>query len=220
MRVTRRPWPTRSSRPPSRSRRSVAPVDLVDRRFVADKGYHSNRDDGRVCDFIGRAQLRLGAGFVYGAFATGRVCARHCGAGRGVCQPCRRIRGCARETAAAAAGRATGTAQRRDALRDRPRCSTRPSARASQHLSKRLLVQVCGVDLGLLMRHLTGVGTPSAMPPGPCAAALLNRADRPPVQDGGAGGVKRRFVAHPRAPWSRPDLRRGMVRFDTPIRTT
>ena len=28
---------------------------------------------------------------------------------------------------------------------------------------KQLLVQVCGVNLGLLMRHLTGVGTPRSL---------------------------------------------------------
>ena len=42
---------------------------------------------------------------------------------------------------------------------------------------KRLLVQVCGVNLGLLIRHLTGVR--AAEPPGPRRGAS-RRADRPP----------------------------------------
>ena len=31
-------------------------------------------------------------------------------------------------------------------------------------MRKRLLIHVCGFNLGLLMRHLTGVGTPSESP--------------------------------------------------------
>ena len=36
-----------------------------------------------------------------------------------------------------------------------------PQSRAA--IVRRLLVQVCGVNLGLLMRHLTGVGTPRSL---------------------------------------------------------
>ena len=42
----------------------------------------------------------------------------------------------------------------------------RPSAATPirhPNILKRLLVQVCGVNLGLLMRHLTGVGTPRSL---------------------------------------------------------
>ena len=119
---------------------------------VADKGYHSN-ETIRVCGHR-RPQLRLGAGSRPAALEGPGG-----GAGRGVCQPAADSRR-ARETAAAAAGRATGTAQRAS-LRDR-QDAPRPSARASQIL-KRLLVQVCGVNLGSLMRHLTGVGTPRSL---------------------------------------------------------
>ena len=35
--------------------------------------------------------------------------------------------------------------------------------RGHPNILKRLLVQVCGVNLGLLMRHLTGVGTPRSL---------------------------------------------------------
>ena len=43
--------------------------------------------------------------------------------------------------------------------------------RGHPNILKRLLVQVCGVNLGLLMRHLTGVGTPRSLQGR--AAALL-----------------------------------------------
>ena len=35
--------------------------------------------------------------------------------------------------------------------------------RGHRHILKRLLVQVCGFNLGLLMRHLTGAGTPRSL---------------------------------------------------------
>ena len=50
--------------------------------------------------------------------------------------------------------------------------------RGHPNILKRLLVQVCGVNLGLLMRHLTGVGTPRSLP-GPRIGAG-GGADRPP----------------------------------------
>ena len=43
--------------------------------------------------------------------------------------------------------------------------------RGHPNILKRLLVRVCGVNLGLLMRHLTGVGTPRSLQGR--AAALL-----------------------------------------------
>ena len=43
--------------------------------------------------------------------------------------------------------------------------------RGHPHILKRLLVHVCGFNLGLLMRQLTGVGTPRSLQGG--AAALL-----------------------------------------------
>ena len=43
--------------------------------------------------------------------------------------------------------------------------------RGHPNILKRLLVQVCSVNLGLLMRHLTGVGTPRSLQG--CAAARL-----------------------------------------------
>ena len=39
----------------------------------------------------------------------------------------------------------------------------RVDLRGHPNILKRLLVQVCGVNLGLLMRHLTGVGTPRSL---------------------------------------------------------
>ena len=43
--------------------------------------------------------------------------------------------------------------------------------RGHPNILKRLLVHVCGANLGLLMRHLTGVGTPRSLQGG--AAAIL-----------------------------------------------
>ena len=81
----------------------------------------------------------------------------------------RRIRGAARAPALAAARRASGTAQR-PPLRDR-RDAPRASARGIPNILKRLLVHVCGFNLGLLMRQLTGVGTPRSLQ-GRAAAAF------------------------------------------------
>ena len=57
---------------------------------------------------------------------------------------------------------------------------------------KRLLVQVCGVNLGLLIRHLTGVR--AAEPPGPGRDAS-GRADRPPERLLGACAARLRSRA-------------------------
>ena len=91
---------------------------------VADKGYHSNET------MIGFAAIGVRS-YVSEPDRgrrhwKGQAAAR----GRGVCQPPADPRR-TRETAAAAAGRAGGTAQRAS-LRDRPD-APRPSARASQH---------------------------------------------------------------------------------------
>ena len=135
---------------------------------VADKGYHSNDDDGRVCGHR-RPQLRLGAGPRPTTLEGpgGR-------AGRGVCQPPADPRR-TRETAAAAAGRAGGTA-RRASLRDRPD-APRPSARASQHPET-------AARPGLRRQSRVAHAAPdgrrhAAEPPGPRGGAS-GRADRPP----------------------------------------
>ena len=119
---------------------------------VADKGYHSN--ETMVGCGHRRAQLRLGAGPRPAPLdgLGGR-------AGRGVCQPPADPRR-TRETAAAAAGRAAGTANAHLYETGRMR---RVHLRGHPNILKRLLVQVCGVNLGLLMRHLTGVGTPRSL---------------------------------------------------------
>ena len=99
-------------------------VEAVGAPGLVGQGISQQRDDGRVCGHR-RAQLRLGAGSRPAALEGPGG-----GAGRGVCQPAADPRR-AWETAAAAAGRATGTAQRAS-LRDR-QDAPRPSARASQH---------------------------------------------------------------------------------------
>ena len=56
------------------------------------------------------------------------------------------------------------------------------------NILKRVLVHVCGFNLGLLMRQLTGVGTPRSLQE-PCGGRLY-RADRPPGRiDGNVSGL-------------------------------
>ena len=74
--------------------------------------------------------------------------------------------------------------------------------RGHPNILKRLLVQVCGVNLGLLMRHLTGAGTPRSLQ-GRAAAlveALIGLLR-------GCWGRMRRFWALERH--DRPDSSRG-----------
>ena len=96
-----------------------------------------------------------------------------------------------RETAAAAAGRAGGTAQRAS-LRDRPD-APRPSARASQHLET-------AARPGLRRQSRVAHAAPdgrrhAAEPPGPRGGAS-GRADRPPERVLGASAA----LLGPRAP--------------------
>ena len=134
---------------------------------VADKGYHSN--ETRVgCAAIG-VRRRLGAGSRPAALEGPGG-----GAGRGVCQPAADPRR-ARETVAAAAGRAAGTAQRAS-LRDR-QDAPRPSARASQHPET-------AARPGLRRQSRVAHAAPdgrrhAAEPPGPRVGAG-GGADRPP----------------------------------------
>ena len=83
--------------------------------------------------------------------------------------------------------------------------------RGHPNILKRLLVQVCGVNLGLLMRHLTGVGTPRSLHGR--AAALL---DALIGLLRGCWGRVRRFWAPERH--DRPQFAVGWS-GDTPIRT-
>ena len=141
---------------------------------VADIGISQQRDDGRVCGHR-RAQLRLGAGSRPAALEGPGG-----GAGRGVCQPAADPRR-AWETAAAAAGRAAGTAQRAS-LRDR-QDAPRPSARASQHPET-------AARPGLRRQSRVAHAAPdgrghAAEPPGPRVGAG-GGADRPPERVLGA----------------------------------
>ena len=72
----------------------------------------------------------------------------------------RRIRG----------ARGTRLLRQRGELLERPNAHLYETARMRRvhprghpNILKRLLVHVCGVNLGLLMRHLTGVGTPRSL---------------------------------------------------------
>ena len=145
-----------------------------DRGGGGRQGISQQRDDGRVCGHR-RAQLRLGAGSRPAALEGPGG-----GAGRGVCQPAADPRR-AWETAAAAAGRATGTAQRAS-LRDR-QDAPRPSARASQHPET-------AARPGLRRQSRVAHAAPdgrghAAEPPGPRVGAA-GGADRPPERVLGA----------------------------------
>ena len=143
---------------------------------VADKGYHSNET------MVGFAAI--GVRSYVSEPDRGR---RHWkgpipggGAGRGVCQPAADPRR-AWETAAAAAGRAAGTAQRAS-LRDR-QDAPRPSARASQHPET-------AARPGLRRQSRVAHAAPdgrghAAEPPGPRVGAG-GGADRPPERVLGA----------------------------------
>ena len=79
--------------------------------------------------------------------------------------------------------------------------------RGHPNILKRLLVQVCGVNLGLLMRHLTGVGTPRSLQGRAVGAG--GGADRPPER---LLGRVRRFWAperhdRPDSSWDGPATR-------------
>ena len=79
------------------------------------------------------------------------------------------------------------------------------------NILKRVLVHVCGFNLGLLMRQLTGVGTPRSLQGR--AAAIGTRADRPP---GRAMGTWKAFLGRD-TPHSVRAV--GQRRRDTCIRT-
>ena len=64
--------------------------------------------------------------------------------------------------------------------------------RGHPNILKRVLVQVCGFNLGLLMRQLTGVGTPRTS--ASCCSSgtgrlSLGRRERPVVRGAPPGGV-------------------------------
>ena len=120
---------------------------------VADKGYHSNETMVALSG-PGAAQLRVGAG--PRAAPLARPTRRP---GRRVCQPA-----------------ADPEARGRRLLRQRGERLERPNAhlyetgrlrrvhlRGYANIRKRLLVHVCGFNLGLLLRRLTGVGTPRTL---------------------------------------------------------
>ena len=118
------------------------------------QGVSQQRDDGRLCRDRG-AELRVGAGS-----RAAQVEGQGGGARGGVCQ------------SAADSGRARG----RRLLRQRGELLERPNAhlyepgrmrrvhlRGHPNILKRVLVHVSGFNLGLLMRQLTGVGTPRSL---------------------------------------------------------
>ena len=191
MRATRRPWSTRSSRLPSRSRRSAR---RGSRRSWPTMGITVTRRWSGLRPSASAATSRSRTA----ADGTGR--ARRRPGGRGVCQPPADPRR-TRETAAAAAGELV---ERPNAHLYETGRMRRVHLRGHPNILKRLLVQVCGVNLGLLMRHLTGVGTPRSLQ-GRAAArlgALIGLLS-------GCWRRVRRFWAPERH--DRP-IRRGMVR--------
>ena len=121
---------------------------------VGDKGYHSNETMVRVCRDRG-AELRVGAGSRaahvegQGGRARGGVCQSAADSGR------------ARATAAAPSAASCWNGPTRISMR--PAGMRRVHLRGHPNILKRVLVHVCGFNLGLLMRQLTGVGTPRSL---------------------------------------------------------
>ena len=155
-----------------------------DRGGGGRQGISQQRDDGRVCGHGVRSYVSEPD--------RGR---RHWKGQDAVYANRRRIRG--------ARGKRL-LRQRGELLNGPTRISTRPAGCAASICAgmKRLLVQVCGVNLGLLMRHLTGVGTPRS--PGPRVGAG-GGADRRAAAGGVCG------ASGPRSAMIGP-IRRGIVR--------
>ncbi len=141
---------------------------------VADKGYHSNET------MVGFAAIGVRS-YVSEPDRGRRHWKGQAAARDAVYANRRRIRG----------ARGKRLLRQRGELLERPNAHLyetgrmrRVHLRGHPNILKRLLVQVCGVNLGLLMRHLTGVGTPRSLQGR--AAALSGRADRPPERALGA----------------------------------
>ena len=128
---------------------------------VADKGYHSN------ATMVGFAAIGVRS-YVSEPDRGRRHWKGQAAARDAVYANRRRIRG----------ARGKRLLRQRRELLERPNAHLyetgrmrRVHLRGHPNILKRLLVQVCGVNLGLLMRHLTGVGTPRSLQGR--AAALL-----------------------------------------------
>ena len=120
---------------------------------VADKGYHSNET------MVGFAAIGVRS-YVSEPDRGRRHWKGQAAARDAVYANRRRIRG----------ARGKRLLRQRGELLERPNahlCETgrmrRVHLRGHPNILKRLLVQVCGFNLGLLMRHLTGVGTPRSL---------------------------------------------------------
>ena len=137
----------------------VAPSGLTE--IVADKGYHSNQT---LVEFA-EAGVRS---YVSEPDRGRRNWKGQAAAKQAVYANRRRIRG----------ARGTRLLRQRGELLERPNAHLyetggmrRVHLRGHPNILKRLLVQVCGFNLGLLLRQLTGVGTPRSLQ-GRAAAAL------------------------------------------------
>ena len=137
----------------------VAPSGLTE--IVADKGYHSNQT---LVEFA-EAGVRS---YVSEPDRGRRNWKGQAAAKQAVYANRRRIRG----------ARGTRLLRQRGELLERPNAHLyetggmrRVHLRGHPNILKRLLVQVCGFNLGVLLRQLTGVGTPRSLQ-GRAAAAL------------------------------------------------
>ena len=162
---------------------------------VADKGYHSNET------MVGFAAIGVRS-YVSEPDRGRRHWTGQAAARDAVYANRRRIRG----------ARGKRLLRQRGELLERPNAHLyetgrmrRVHLRGHPNILKRLLVQVCGVNLGLLMRHLTGVRH-AAEPPRPRVGAG-GGADRPPERLLGACAAP----SGPRSAMIGP-IPRGMVR--------
>jgi transposase len=140
---------------------AVLPANVYIAEIVGDKGYHSNQTLTELVDIGLRSYIsepdRGRRNWTGKADAQTAVYANR-----------RRTRG----------ARGQRLLRLRGELLERPNAHLyetggmrRVHLRGHPNILKRLLVQVCGFNLGLLMRHLTGVGTPRSLQ-GRAAAAF------------------------------------------------
>ena len=150
--ATPRRWSRRSSPPPNRSKRSCRP-GLASPRSSETRGITATRRWSRVQPSASAAMSR-----------SPIADAAHGRARRRLAPPCtanrRRIRGT----------RGQRLLRQRGELLERPNAHLYETGRLRRvhlrhhpNILKRVLVQVCGFNLGLLMRQLTGVGTPRSL---------------------------------------------------------
>ena len=130
----------------------VAETGLAE--IVRDKGYHSNQTltefvEIGLCSYISEPGPRPAELEGKGRRSPRRVCQSSADSGR--------------PAGSGSCGSAANGSNVRTRISTRPGGCARVHLREHPNILKRLLVHVCGFNLGLLMRQLTGVATPRSL---------------------------------------------------------